>query len=119
MEETSTCCSSPFSASLSTLPAVTIRTAPNSRNAHVPLCSAAAPSAMKITRSTSAPMMPYSSTRWVSSFGTAKAVSSSMNTNRLSTDNDFSTTYPVKNSTATPVPKEPHRYAPKPSGSTR
>ncbi|GIH87643.1 hypothetical protein Pro02_60510 [Planobispora rosea] len=67
-------------------------TAPKSRNAQVPLCSAAAPSAMKTARSTSAPMMPYSRTRWASADGTAKAASSSMNTNRLSTDKDFSTT---------------------------
>ncbi len=72
--------------------AVTMRMPPNSRNAQVPLCSTAAPSAMKIARSTSAPTMPYSSTRWASAGGTAKADSSSMNTNRLSTDSDFSTT---------------------------
>ncbi len=88
---TSTSCSWPRIASRSSLTPVSSRTAPKTRNTQSKRDSAAAPRAMKMPRSTSAPMMPYSSTRCLSTSGTAKAARSSMKTNRLSTLNVFST----------------------------
>ncbi len=50
--------SSPVTASLSSLTPVTSRTAPKTRKTQSNAERAAAPSAMKMPRSTSAPMMP-------------------------------------------------------------
>lgn len=82
--------------SLTILMAVNRRMAPKITKVQETVWTAAAPIAMKTPRSTRAPAMPYSSTRWVRATGTAKAAMSSMNTKRLSTDKDFSTSQPVK-----------------------
>ena len=54
--------------------------------------SSAAPTAMKIARSTSASAIPIASARGWCSAGTANVVMMITNTNRLSTDRLFSTT---------------------------
>jgi hypothetical protein len=89
-EDTSTSWSAPVTVSRMIFTAVNSRIAPKITNVQSTACTAAAPIAMNTPRSTRAPAMPYSRTRWVSTAGTANAAISSMNTNRLSTDNDFS-----------------------------
>ncbi len=69
-----------------------ISSAPKSTNMKLNAASSAAPSAMKIARSTSASRMPIVSTFCWYSAGTANVVMITTNTNRLSTDRLFSTT---------------------------
>jgi len=88
----------PLRAERNIVTAVISRIAPNTSTVVSNERSAAAPSPMTTPRNTRAPAMPNSRTRCCSAAGTEKAPSSSIKTNRLSTDSDFSTRYPVMNS---------------------
>ncbi len=67
------------------------RISPKIRNMNENAFSSAAPSMMKITRSTSASTIPMISTFCWCSAGTANVLMMITNTNRLSTDRLFST----------------------------
>lgn len=97
--------------------AVQMRNAPKMKKTHVKVAMAAAPTAMKMPRSTSAITMPAISTVCCACFGTANRVRITMNTNRLSTLRLFSVTNPPKYSAACSPPENAH--TPRPNSAAR
>ena len=84
---------------------VKTRKAPNTTIIHSNWWSSADPARMKTKRKTIAPRIPRNSTRCWRSPGIRKYSNSTMNTNRLSTESDFSIRYAVKNSSAAVPPR--------------
>src|SRR5215218_585904 len=92
--------------------AVTASRAPSTYVMKLNASSAAAPTTMNAVRSTIAPATPSSSTRWRSVAGTAKNVNSIANTNRLSSESDFSMRKPARYSSAAVRPAPVSRRTP-------